>query len=199
VRKAAEYQRNRDKYLVKFAQYRKGREATVKTYNDRYYAENRQKIRARENAKRRANPEWVREHYERYYAKHRERHLARAKAWAAANPLVAAESRRRGRIKWAAANPHKIRNTKERRRLRLKGVRIVDFSHDDLFLRLSVFGHACAYCGGPFESLDHVKPIALGGLHILANIRPACRSCNSKKGAKPPRKWFAEVAQRQLA
>lgn len=30
---------------------------------------------------------------------------------------------------------------------------------------------------------DHVKPLAKGGPHILANIRPACVSCNSRKHA----------------
>jgi 5-methylcytosine-specific restriction endonuclease McrA len=199
VEKAASHQRNREKQLKKFAAWRAANPDKVKANNDRSYRENRDKIRAQQNAKRRSNPQWVRQCYERYYAKHQARHQARAKAWRTANPERSNESMRRGRIKWEAANPHIVRNVKERRRLRLRGVQVVDFSHEDLDLRLSVFGHACAYCGGPFDALDHVKPIALGGLHILSNIRPACRPCNSKKGAKSPRKWFAEVAHRANA
>jgi 5-methylcytosine-specific restriction endonuclease McrA len=41
-------------------------------------------------------------------------------------------------------------------------------------------------CSGPFEHVDHVKPIAKGGLNVLSNMRPACGSCNSAKRAK----WF---------
>jgi 5-methylcytosine-specific restriction endonuclease McrA len=199
VQKAESHQRNREKQLKKFAAWRAANPDKVKANNERSYRENREKIRAQQNAKRRSSPQLVREYYDRYYAKHQAHHQAKSKAWRAANPERAAESMRRGRIKWEAANPHKVRNVKERRRLRLKGIQVVEFSHDDLLSRLSVFGHACAYCGGPFDALDHVKPIALGGLHILSNIRPACRACNSKKGAKSPRKWFAEVAQRKRA
>ena len=33
-------------------------------------------------------------------------------------------------------------------------------------------------------TLDHVKPIKNGGLNIIDNIQPLCRSCNCSKGAK---------------
>lgn len=44
-------------------------------------------------------------------------------------------------------------------------------------------GHLCAYCGlqKPLTQ-DHVIPVSKGGEHTAANIVPACRSCNSKKG-----------------
>ncbi len=41
-------------------------------------------------------------------------------------------------------------------------------------------------CGGPFEEVDHVKPIAKGGWHALANLRPACFRCNNQKSDKWP-------------
>lgn len=30
------------------------------------------------------------------------------------------------------------------------------------------------------------KPLAKGGLHCLANLRPACRACNAQKNARWP-------------
>lgn len=39
----------------------------------------------------------------------------------------------------------------------------------------------CWICGGPADSWDHVKPLSKGGPHVLSNLRPACRSCNSRK------------------
>lgn len=33
-------------------------------------------------------------------------------------------------------------------------------------------------------TLDHIKPLVMGGLHTENNVQPLCRSCNSKKGAK---------------
>jgi len=46
----------------------------------------------------------------------------------------------------------------------------------------------CAYCGATGSALqrDCVLPVALGGRYTLANVVPACRSCNSSK-------WHTEV------
>lgn len=55
----------------------------------------------------------------------------------------------------------------------------------------SYFGGRCAYCGKelPLE-MDHLIPTTRGGRATVDNIVPACRSCNSSKGAKPFREWF---------
>lgn len=48
-------------------------------------------------------------------------------------------------------------------------------------------GTVCKYCGcdcGDFPTIDHVIPVALGGTNDMENLVVACRSCNSRKGAK---------------
>jgi 5-methylcytosine-specific restriction endonuclease McrA len=42
---------------------------------------------------------------------------------------------------------------------------------------------ACAYCGSPSGPLqkDCVLPISRGGRYTLANVVPACGSCNASK------------------
>lgn len=48
--------------------------------------------------------------------------------------------------------------------------------------RVEFYGGRCWICREqPSDCLDHVKPIAKGGSKWPANLRPACRSCNSKK------------------
>lgn len=52
---------------------------------------------------------------------------------------------------------------------------------------------ACWICGLPGTpadplTLDHVLARANGGVHSRANARAAHRSCNSAKGAGPPRR-----------
>lgn len=43
-------------------------------------------------------------------------------------------------------------------------------------------GHRCAYCGRAVKlEMDHRVPLSRGGLHVAANIAPACRSCNATK------------------
>jgi len=41
----------------------------------------------------------------------------------------------------------------------------------------------CAYCGGDGAALqrDTMLPISRGGRYTLANVVPACRSCNASK------------------
>lgn len=56
----------------------------------------------------------------------------------------------------------------------------------------------CAYCGcsvarGQNLTLDHIVPLSLGGLHDEANVVPACRSCNSKKGQRTAAEWLASA------
>jgi len=57
--------------------------------------------------------------------------------------------------------------------------------------RVWLFGNCCAYCGsdGPLH-LDHVEPLARGGLHTPDNLAPACQRCNLSKQAKPVEAWY---------
>jgi 5-methylcytosine-specific restriction endonuclease McrA len=41
----------------------------------------------------------------------------------------------------------------------------------------------CWMCDGPWNEIDHVKPIARGGSHWPANLRPICGTCNRRKHA----------------
>lgn len=47
--------------------------------------------------------------------------------------------------------------------------------------RWAYYGGRCWMCGGIATSIDHVKPLAKGGSNWPANLRPACRPCNSAK------------------
>jgi hypothetical protein len=53
--------------------------------------------------------------------------------------------------------------------------------------RLDFYGGLCWICRtAPAQAMDHVKPLAAGGSNWPANLRPACTSCNSRKGATWP-------------
>ena len=59
------------------------------------------------------------------------------------------------------------------------------------------FGACCVYCGFKPSAedepltLDHVMPRSRGGSDEVENLVPACRSCNSSKGARTPEEWAA--------
>jgi 5-methylcytosine-specific restriction endonuclease McrA len=48
------------------------------------------------------------------------------------------------------------------------------------------YGNKCLCCGMSDVKLtiDHIKPISLGGAHNINNIQPLCGSCNSHKHTK---------------
>jgi len=127
----------------------------------------RSEARARWSA---ANPERqavLRAGSSRRFASARAKELARQRRWyhAGGAPLALAKKRRRRAAK--------------------RGARCVPFTPEQLAARLSMF-RGCWVCGGAADTVDHVKPLTAGGWHCLANLRPACRPCNARKGTRWP-------------
>jgi hypothetical protein len=53
------------------------------------------------------------------------------------------------------------------------------------------WNHECAYCGSNDElTLDHIIPLAKGGVDYTHNVLCSCRKCNSDKGHTPWRDWY---------
>ncbi|MFG3014351.1 HNH endonuclease [Streptomyces cinerochromogenes] len=58
---------------------------------------------------------------------------------------------------------------------------------------------SCAYCDcsfGPMvvAEVDHIRPLAAGGVHEWFNLTVACAHCNGSKGPKPLAEWLTENA-----
>lgn len=132
-----------------------------------------------------------------YAETHRRLVRATKSRWRLANPEKQAAARRR----WHLANLEREREhrraTKRRhpeanrsyvrsRTARQRGATVIPFAPGQLRDRLSMYGGRCWICGGPGTTIDHVKPLARGGYHVLANLRPACSPCNSRKGDQWP-------------
>jgi 5-methylcytosine-specific restriction endonuclease McrA len=63
-----------------------------------------------------------------------------------------------------------------------------DFTEAEWQAMKAHYNHRCAYCGKRQKRLtqDHITPLSKGGSHTATNIVPACRSCNARKGTRPP-------------
>lgn len=175
-----------------------------------------EKRKAYMQAWRAANPERVEEHARRSHAneskakkaewakknRKREAESKRRRYWANVEEQRAAARRRAAKKRledplyatrktkeWAQQNPERhreiVRLAEQRRRARKLG-RSLLFSREQLEAKMAYWGNRCWMCGGDFESVDHVKPLSKGGLDALCNLRPACGSCNSRKGATWP-------------
>lgn len=108
----------------------------------------------------------------------RRRQYAREVYWA--NPEAFRDYSR----EWRQQHPHRRRSQRDLR------ANLIE-SHPDYrpfpeweWERLKRrWNYSCAYCGASDVRLemDHVVPISRGGRHAIANILPACVSCNRSK------------------
>ncbi len=91
-------------------------------------------------------------------------------------------------------NPDKKIHANAKRRAQKKNVPS-DMTVDKWLEIVAEYDHRCAYCFGtklevgPLQR-DHVVPLAQGGSDTVSNIVPACKSCNSSKGARTPNEWL---------
>lgn len=133
----------------------------------RWQAENRERYRARKRQHRLENPGAQRERNKRYYQVNRDALKLAAKAYRDAH-------REQGRA-W-----------RRRRKALLKAAAVGPVTAELLAAKFAYWGDRCWMCGGEPTTVDHVKPLSKGGAHVLANLRPACASCNSSKKAVWP-------------
>ena len=99
--------------------------------------------------------------------------------------------------------PHRRQQNLEkgrRRRARMANVYLDDHTAQqmvDHWHEKGIEPSSCIYCGDYADTVDHVIAIALGGPHVLDNLVPACRSCNSSKGSSTIIEWFGKLAARE--
>lgn len=150
-------------------------------HDKRYREENREKISG-------GKKKWYEENRDRLREdrkKNREKKREYNKKYREANSRVSSRKVREYNKKYNEENRDKKSVVEARRRARKAAVLTIPFTSEQLAARLSMYP-GCWMCGGPKEGSDHVKPLAKGGAHILANLRPACKPCNSKKKDKWP-------------
>lgn len=154
------------------AAYRAARREEARVRSAQWRANNKAREKIMTAAYREANRDVLRARYRALYEKNRE---AR-KALAAAYKL---------------ANRDKYRVYHRNRKARSKG----KLSPDIVSVLTAKQGGKCRYCPALFAEsghhLDHVMPLARGGLNVDANMQLLCPRCNLKKGARHPDEFAA--------
>jgi 5-methylcytosine-specific restriction endonuclease McrA len=86
-----------------------------------------------------------------------------------------------GYKRYRAKHPDVRLSISRRRRAREMGA-VGDFTLSEWLHLLENHRQRCAYCGveAPLQA-DHRVPLSQGGTHDIANILPACGSCNRRK------------------
>jgi len=142
-------------------------------------------------------------------ARDSEKNSKRAREWRAENLEYARETClewRSENLEYAreysrkayAANKFRHREYRAKRRTRIKAQLGVVSPNiiNTLFREQHGFCHN-PYCMADLVfvksfHLDHIMPLALGGMHEDANLQLLCSGCNLSKGAKHPDEWDAK-------
>lgn len=177
--KKAWYLKNIDRIRAVHAAWRSENKEHRRNYNKAWRDRNRGKAAAPRNSR---GGGCEKSRRRAYYLENRDKIIARVKAYNAKNPEVNLKSSR----KWRASNPEKAYivalNNRVRRNYLMASGRVSKAEWDEIKSRYS---NRCAYCRLARKlAMDHDMPLSRGGAHSAANILPACKSCNSKKGTK---------------
>ncbi len=165
----------------------------------RSYRRHRERVIARTTAWSNAHPEVARAAGKKWAKKNAQRELQRSRQRYRDDPDGCRERTRRWRLKntdaerrrfreWQKANPETVCAHAQKRRALKKGAR-GSATPAQWIARLDYYGRRCAYCGGAAEVIDHVIPLSRNGTGFASNLRPACKKCNSSKGAKLLSEW----------
>ena len=149
-----------------------------------WYAANAETKNAKVAARRAANPERHKACNAAYSEKNQKEIASRNAVWRSENP----ERVRAWSAKWAKANPDSARLRRQARRAREanSGGKLTKGLTDKLF---TLQKGTCPCCNQPLGNdyhLDHIMPLALGGLNVDGNIQLLRAICNQQKHAAHP-------------
>lgn len=121
----------------------------------------------------------TKEYRREYYLKNKEKKVAQYKLWKSKNP----EKVKAIKNRWRAKNKDRTNFLARRyiyRRKHAEG-KITFEQEKQLYAILPT----CLYCNkNKSDTIDHLTPLSRGGTNNIDNLVAACRSCNSRKGAK---------------
>lgn len=100
---------------------------------------------------------------------------------------------------WKKTHPEQVAVIASRASAKRRGATHGDVTASEWADRIAEFNGHCAYCIRPHVRLeqDHMQPISKNGPHVIANVIPACRSCNARKGARTLLEFLADSSTYQ--
>lgn len=165
-----------------------------RAYMAEYYRKNKERMDADSAAWRKSHPECFREYSRRYVAKNPEKEYTRVRLSA----LVHQESRRKAALKRYHENPEHHRKLNRASKKRNPDTVITQYAKRRSYgsqhvakgtireLETLQLG-TCVFCPADIlqkRHIDHIVPLARGGLHVRENLQILCPRCNCSKGAK---------------
>lgn len=149
----------------------------------RWRAENPGAAAAATKRWQKANPERVQANKARWNAENHDQIREQRRYYLAEH----AEDIRKANNRRYAEHPETVIARVQRRRARKLAAPGHGYTTPALIAaRCEMWGWRCYLCGAPMQAIDHVIPLAKGGAHWPANLRPICKRCNSRKKDRWP-------------
>lgn len=159
-----------------------GRRSHCRSCVSEYHRANRERGREGTRAYRERGGEQVRgrerERGRDYHAENRDRILEQKRARHAARPHVQWENDYRKRARAAGCIPV-----------------VRTFTREELVAHWGN-GERCVYCDGPFQEIEHLYPVSLGGVHAVETVAPSCSRCN-QAGGRDVRRFLRELTEQE--
>lgn len=192
---ARSYQKHKEKRKGEARQWYWSNPERTRASRKQYYKRNKNFCDALSRRWKAANPEKVREsarqenkkrvasgYFAAYYRKRRaedpEALRDCQREWRKRNP----EKNRASGRKWRKNNPEKVA---KKTRVRLSRKASAPGDGATLSELKAIHGKSCYICKVTIaDTVDHVIPLSKGGTNYPLNLKPACNSCNAKKGNK---------------
>ena len=158
------------------------------------------------------------EYTKRYYAKNRERQKGWARDWYRKNKARAAANNKRGWLafkekmrnspklrarqnelsrQYAARHPDRVSRAQRICGARRRKAPGDGWTKEYLAILMTRQRGRCVYCKAAFTEtgyhVDHIVPLARGGLNDRTNIQLTCPNCNRRKTTKLPHEFAREM------
>ena len=166
---ASWYLRNKERSTATRLAYRAANIDSEMAYMRAYQVANKERIAATQAEYRRANKAAIKARDAEKYRQQTEKCKALNKAW-------------------YASNPDAVRVKNQNRRAKVKSSEGT-LTKGRAYELLSLQRGKCACCGKPLGDkyhLDHIMPLALGGLNVDSNVQLLRAECNLQKHAADP-------------
>ena len=149
--------------------------------------------RRRQRRWRESNPDKLRARAKDRWAKEGKQHQAKVEQWRRENKDRVRETTKR----WQKSHPEKMRVAKRAGHLRRRAKKLNQLGSVSLNIEQALMRRQRDRCAGCRKALgfrwtwhlDHIMPLALGGLHDDSNLQILCVACNLSKGAQHPLRW----------
>lgn len=178
---------NADKIRKQKAEYYARNAEHFKSLHSDYYSRNKEKWLVY-GAKRREDKASYRAEKMRWRSRNREKLRSMAVEFRKNHPEKVSKSR----AAWEQRNPHSRRIRQQNRRDRKSGGRLSPGIVGRLFLKQKGRCPCCRMSLGTEFHMDHIVPLASGGLHADENMQLLRAECNLKKAARDPIEFMQE-------